>query len=376
MDRCHPSARFAEDHVGSARSRAGSLGERRRVAVGEAILEIPEGAYPAGGKVSATWLRPNQVLSASGRALFADDEGAFHRLLGQLHVEASEAPAVPVTLRVPLAASMTGEDSVVLQAIQDGEPAETIEPVRVADGVATFELKHFSVWSVMRRRVVQSAQQGSSPWVIAGWMLIDAGTAIVRSLGETFGQGAPEIPRGGLIEPGTDLPSGTELDGSGIVVGAPNGAVLTLDGPVRIETDPDLAAGLTCLEHCKWVDGEVPPRPAPAPRKLKLWIRTQSQTVAGGVRGTVFRFSQTACSVSEVERDQHHGGFRRGSRFLGIRWGVRRCPRASRQKDAKVVAIRRVWTATATATRARRPVARASFARGWRRARLKLEPHG
>ena len=270
-----PTLRFKLVTAGAAQKIMAAGGT---VKAGDASLVVPNGAYPSGASITATWIDRAHVSGATGRPLFVDDV-ARYRFVGQLSVDASSEPASPVTLQVPVPAGMPSDEALVAVAIVNGEIAGAqLAPTGIANGVASFALPHLSTWTVMRRRLITAV---AVP-LAAAWVVLDV-----------INDGANALAA--RLEVGQDLPPESEV--SDAVVVAPNGAQVYLDAHVStIHTDDDGTTSSTCIELCN-VQADVPPTPAAPPGKTKYQIRTK--TAALGCRGTVFSVRQKACSVAD-----------------------------------------------------------------------------
>jgi hypothetical protein len=278
---------------------------------GVVTLAIPSGAYPSGGTVAATWIDRAHVSAASGRALFIDQDGARHRFVGQLDVQASAQPAASVTVEIPIPAGTPTQATPVMYANEGAELGQLVMATSVANGVATFTLPHFSSWAMYLSIAVGEVALSA---YITAWMVLDVGVGAATVVTDAVTGRAATIVA--ALQPGDDLPSDSET--RDVTVVAPNGAQAYLDAHVsRVHTNDDGTTESTCTEECN-VQADVPPTPAPPSGLKKFLIRTK--TAVFGVRGTVLSVKQKPCSqadgsaidtveVSEGDVDVNIGGF-------------------------------------------------------------------
>jgi hypothetical protein len=106
----------------------------------DAELVVPAGAFSDGSTVALTYLPRAVVAAVVGAPQFVDADQVPRRVLATATLEGSEAPAVPVRVRVPVPTDASADSVTGFRINDNGDWGDKLAPASVSGGFAEFAL--------------------------------------------------------------------------------------------------------------------------------------------------------------------------------------------------------------------------------------------
>jgi hypothetical protein len=249
---------------------------------GDVSVAVPVGAFTDGSSIALTFLDHVHVAAIANRPQFIDTDGTPRRAVATVDLDASQAPATPVRVRVPVPAE-AGMDSVRGFVIDSqGQWSTSMSPVAVAGGIAEFELSgnsHFGV-AIDPRRIGGKA---------VGYLIAEAGDAPMSA--------------GDVLTGGNDVATATR----GVALVDPQGSRIELAPASRARVEVPVGdappAGTAAYAGSAVIMAGrarvvVPPAQASG-GLIKLSLQTPTLNVK--VRGTAFDISSCGAGPSIID---------------------------------------------------------------------------